>query len=236
MEPGPWQGGKPGGYLQRVKDFGWSVRFAKQKKIFCEMYFSGKVHGSLDTAKQCAEKWRIEKSAELCITKNQFRFLDPNTVEVKLGGSNTFIADARDLEIVEKYVWHFHRKNRGVGGYAINCEVGFYHSLISGFTCTDHIDRNGLNNRRANLREATPKLNANNMSMSKNNISGITGVCRQTVKSGEIWVAHWSEDGKLKRKSFAINKYGDEQAKNLAVKERRLAAERAGNTNGVVTI
>lgn len=48
----------------------------------------------------------------------------------------------------------------------------------------DHRDRNGLNNRWLNLREATPSQNNQNKSISKNNTSGAKGVsfCRTTKK------------------------------------------------------
>ena len=58
----------------------------------------------------------------------------------------------------------------------------------------DHIDGDGLNNRRANLRLATPLQNARNQKMYKNNTSGYKGVFWS--KSRSRWVARIGLNGK----------------------------------------
>jgi len=54
----------------------------------------------------------------------------------------------------------------------------------------DHINRNPLDNRRENLRIVTKQENSMNLSMSKRNKSGITGVCWH--KGSGKWVARIS--------------------------------------------
>jgi len=82
------------------------------------------------------------------------------------------------------------RKNRD-GYYYVNLyknKVMFYkkiHRLVTitflnnpeNKKCTDHIDRNKLNNNIANLRYATHSENSQNTSIKKNNTSTCTGVC-----------------------------------------------------------
>lgn len=59
----------------------------------------------------------------------------------------------------------------------------------------DHEDHNGLNNRINNLREATDQENQKNLSMRKDNTSGITGVRKS--RNGERFVATIQHIGKV---------------------------------------
>lgn len=83
----------------------------------------------------------------------------------------------------------------------------------------DHIDGDGLNNRLENLREVSQVENLKNCSLSKNNVSGITGVCwEKACKSWKVQIGRnsvYTYLGRYKdffeaccvRKS-AENKYG----------------------------
>ena len=54
--------------------------------------------------------------------------------------------------------------------------------------------------------------------------SGIHGVRRHTRRKGEenaAWMARWTLDGKVTAKSFSVSKYGEEEAKRLAIQARR---------------
>lgn len=69
------------------------------------------------------------------------------------------------------------------------------HRLIAGASGeldVDHRDVNGLNNRRANLREASRSSNKANSRLSKRNTSGLKGVRR----SGAKWRAAIRKNGK----------------------------------------
>jgi hypothetical protein len=110
------------------------------------------------------------------------------------------LVDDEDYPKIINYNWHAERGRKTM--YAkrntwINGKSGtfFMHRQIldlkkgDGFI-VDHIDKNGLNNQRKNLRIVTHAENLKNSGLSKRNISGIRGVsfCKQTNK----WAARLS--------------------------------------------
>ena len=65
------------------------------------------------------------------------------------------------------------------------------HTLISGWPYVDHRNGDGLDNRRANLRQATDSQNQGNRRIGSNNTSGYKGVSRSGLK----WRARIRLDG-----------------------------------------
>lgn len=59
----------------------------------------------------------------------------------------------------------------------------------------DHKNGNGLDNRRTNLRVASPAQNKRNQRLYKNNLSGLKGVRKPT--KGKKWAARIRHNGKL---------------------------------------
>lgn len=96
------------------------------------------------------------------------------------------------------------------------------------FTQVDHIDRNGLNNLKYNVREGGGRINSINRSTQKNNTSSITDVRFESGLKAR-WKAQWvdKETGKRKTKSFSVSKYGEEKAKQLAINCRYENAPKA---------
>ena len=86
-------------------------------------------------------------------------------------------------------------------------------------TEVDHIDHSRSNNMVNNLRWVSRSENCRNKTRQHNNQSGTSGVHFQ--KSINSWVASWYDDEKQKSKSFSINKYGNDEAKQLAINYRR---------------
>ena len=95
-------------------------------------------------------------------------------------------------------------------------------------TEVDHIDRDRANNMVDNLRWTTKSTNERNKSISSRNTSGHQGVTFN--KQYNHWTVSWNEE-KRQTKSFSVNKYGEEQAKQMAIDYRKQMAEANGYLN-----
>ena len=99
----------------------------------------------------------------------------------------------------------------------------------------DHIDRDTNNNCIENLRMVPQQVNKRNKPRQRNSPDNqVVGVqlCRKKHpkpyqhKISEYFVARWYDlDGKLKGKSFSINKLGREEAYRMAIEYRSLMIE-----------
>ena len=116
-----------------------------------------------------------------------------------------FIVDYEDYEKIKHdiFYWSIVRKKIGdrdenyvltqrydygnikIHNYIMNPEEGYI---------VDHINGNGLDNRRENLRIVTPQQNAFNRAIQTNNTSGHTGV--SLVKRNNKWLARIGFNGK----------------------------------------
>jgi hypothetical protein len=91
------------------------------------------------------------------------------------------------------------------------------HQLVTGWSRTDHEDRNGLNNRKSNLRPASQAQNQANTGPYSNNSSGHKGV--HWSKSRKKWVAEIC----VNYKTIPLGRYDNLQD---AIAARRVAEEK----------
>jgi len=141
--------------------------------------------------------------------------------EIPLTKGYVAIVDDEDFELVSKFKWCVkERKGRANTEYAQsfqkvqkNVSVTIrMHRLILGLKwrdgkTVDHINGDGLDNQRENLRLCTPQQNSSNVKMNKRNTSGFSGVYFN--KKTKKWRAQ------IKYKGVCIN-LGEYDDKRLA--------------------
>lgn len=105
------------------------------------------------------------------------------------------IVDDEDFDELSKYTWHIHN-NYGRGFYVQRCfndpenwrkvKNATMHRQLLNFPKNpiDHLNKNGLDNRKVNLRICTSGLNRVNSKLNKNNSSGHKNIywCKEVQK------------------------------------------------------
>lgn len=129
-------------------------------------------------------------------------------MEIPLSRGYFAVIDENDFDLIKGMKWH-----------AINCRGRVYaissrrkdspsilmHRLILGASngkLVDHIDCDGLNNRRANLRECTAFENMQHRKLHKNSKSGFKNVWQEVVNGQMKWRAVVIHNKKRYRKTF----------------------------------
>jgi hypothetical protein len=160
-------------------------------------------------------------------------------IKVTLTNGGVVIIDHEDSWIIEKFPNWYQVRNHVTVGRSIPTEFGpveqrlYIHKLIvkERKWQIDHIDRNGLNNRRSNLRKASPSQNAANSGPKKKNKIGYKGVLKEKRKLTKPYLASLcgknlgryktAEEAALVYDKAAIEKYGDFAFLNFPPKGRR---------------
>jgi hypothetical protein len=104
-----------------------------------------------------------------------------SAVEVPLTQGFVAIIDAQDADRVLSLKWCARRTPHTVYAHRGAYHNGkrssqTLHQFITGYALTDHINGNGLDNRRSNLREATISQNGHNRRRDRDSSSGYKGV------------------------------------------------------------
>lgn len=126
--------------------------------------------------------------------------------EIKLSQGKVALVDDEDFEYLNQWKWAAYKsKNSFYAGRAEmkngKCKTILMHRVILKITekkiFIDHRDRNGLNNQRYNLREATHKQNQSNAAPLIGKISKYKGVTYNRDKGRKKrWVANIFPNGK----------------------------------------
>jgi len=113
--------------------------------------------------------------------------------KIKLTKGKFALVDNEDFEYLSQWKWHYIRNGYAARHSKVNEKERGYiymHRQInntpSGLV-TDHINRNKLDNRKINLRNATNSMNGMNRNLNKNNSSGYLGVFWR--KDRKKWIA-----------------------------------------------
>jgi hypothetical protein len=104
-----------------------------------------------------------------------------DTREIQLTQGMSATVDATDYEWLSSWRWRVYRSKSGTyyafrTGSDAPC-VQMHKAILESKTPVDHINGNGLDNRRLNLRPATYSQNACNRRLSTRSTSGYKGVC-----------------------------------------------------------
>lgn len=123
--------------------------------------------------------------------------------KIKLNTGKYALVDDEDFTELNQFMWY-----EDTYGYAVRkpwvrggkgkSKLIKMHRVVMGITDKnihiDHVNRNGLDNRKKNLRKATRNQNQWNCGVSKNNKSGYKGVCLD--KRRGTWKAEIMAEGK----------------------------------------
>jgi AP2 domain/HNH endonuclease len=150
----------------------------------------------------------------------------------RLADGKVALVDDADYDLVSQYRWRVwqRRKQRVAGPYAVTavCTGGsvitlYMHKMLAPeWPLVDHINHDGLDNRRENLRPASRAQNARN-ARPHGRTSLYKGVC--WYKAGRQWEARIRHDGQR----IYLGRFADETAAALAydAAARRLFGEYA---------
>ena len=126
------------------------------------------------------------------------------------------LVDKADYERVAAFKWSARPNNKTVYAQrAILLPDGRtstqqMHTFITGSVGVDHVNRNGLDNRRMNLRPATTSQNNANQGIRRDNTSGFKGVSWEAAN--RRWHARIRSDGKL----HSLGRYATREEAALA--------------------
>ncbi len=127
---------------------------------------------------------------------------------IPVGRTHIAIVDDEDYEYLSKFFWRkqenklsrtlYAKRRRRVDGRVVN---ELMHKIITGYEQTDHINGDGLDNRRSNLRAATATQNRANIRKYSGSFSSpYKGV--SWYKAGEKWSASITKDKKKRHLGY----------------------------------
>lgn len=135
---------------------------------------------------------------------------------IQLNHGKVALVDDADYNWLNQWKWHikkagntyYAKRNVFVNGVYKTIKM---HRQILGLTnpkiLGDHIDHDGLNNQRFNLRVATPGQNSMNTSSSKKSGSIYLGVSVKTDKRNKIIRKYWYASIKVNKKHLCLGQF-----------------------------
>lgn len=142
------------------------------------------------------------------------------TKEISLANGNTTIIDDDMFDYLNQWKWYNHsgyaRRDIIIDGRKKSIHM---HRVIANTPEgmeTDHINNNGLDNRRINLRICTHAQNRMNNKIQSNNKSGFAGV--SWYKRDKTWAANIELNGK----AYYLGRYNNIEDAINAYKEKAI--------------
>lgn len=159
--PTNWIGGKPRGGIKNIPT-GYLVVLSPPNQNQINTYFIFNNYSSKEEALIAANQYMKRKSDEFELTRNQFRYLNRNTIEVKLTKDKTMKTDSIFIKQVQKYPINLNFKNVKDGRrYFARCQnkktTFLFADLICDYKIVDFINNDSLDLRLLNLKDRTSK-------------------------------------------------------------------------------
>lgn len=225
---GQWQGGYSHGHINRHGDrLRVVMKYGKIDSVFRIRDFP-----SYDAAMAAALAKRDELSLALGRTGNRYRTVTETVTgeqwyEIDVGQGKTMYFDPIDLPVVRAHKWYGYKRVPGHASWYVMTSLKMatgkrvtrhFHAMATGFDFVDHVDSDGLNNRRSNLRQSNPIDNARRRCVSIASKTGVTGV---TIE-GTSYLANWKTTAGVREYArFNIKTMGRDTAFQAAVAMRR---------------
>ena len=166
--PTEWKYGIPKGTYKKFTTSRMIVISPPHEKQITKT-FSYRNYGSKELAIEASEKWKKEKSDELGLTENRIRYLDADTIEIKLTQGKKMTTDAQFLDIFLRLFENGTtlkcdtKKGKNDRHYA-RYKTDKTHNvsdLLCNYKIVDYIDGNSLNLRSSNMKEFGSVINKN---------------------------------------------------------------------------
>lgn len=116
-------------------------------------------------------------------------------IKIPLQNGAYALVDDADYDKVRAYRWHYY--DSGKRRYVVSGNTILHRFILDAPSdmFVDHVNGDGLDNRRCNIRLCTPKENTRNRSVHENGTSGYKGVSWHKVRSA--WSAQIGVDYRL---------------------------------------
>lgn len=228
---GYWRLDGTAGRVPRVLTSKWNTQGKVENTYLKRILFNDAISGTFIT--HLNGDWLDYRRCNLKVHTDPYNRRNPYTIkdstvylEMKYKGKSLYcLLDEEDLPKIEMYrVYPLHKAhttyaitNRIGGGRTINVT----HIILDvprGYV-VDHINGDGLDNRKNNLRIVTQAQNTQNLKgAAKSNASGTLGVYK-TARKNKPWSAMCTHDGI----SYHLGKYDSKEEASVAVTEFRKA-------------
>ena len=205
-------------YIARINAYAANV---KGKQF---VYAVGK-HGPL--AEILAQKSFEDGSRHQHVFEHENDYWIMKVYHAPSGSIYDVLIDEDDYDRVAPYKWYINVPQNARTLYVANDRLGKLHRYImnveSSEDVVDHINRNGLDNRKENLRITTASMNSRNMDVKASNKFNHNGVCYEPPigKHAGRYKATWMEGGKFHKKSFSEAKYADALERAIAFRKQK---------------
>lgn len=156
-----WRGGKyRGGPIKKKKCYVADVVFNKRrnaKYFYWGKTISKSTYPTEREAKEACEKWLYDTHKIHGQLKNEHRYINDKTMEVKLSHGKTMLIDREDERLIYERNWYARQVGKKYFAESGYKTVRRFHTLITGYRSAKHIDGDGLNNTRENIIESSKK-------------------------------------------------------------------------------